>query len=400
MSNTNFNTISSLFPSGNSDNPYYSSTLYTGPPTCIIRNFSATGSTWQYGWGKNVGQPNDTNNNTGAGGNWGNSNSKTNYYDNDNSSSTEKFVVTFKKNTTTNIYTWIINSDDGKNKFNSLTDAQTTPTFNLNNSTLQLYNASGKPTTTTLDVNSNINDNITNPKITDFNFFQMNFKHKSSLYKITSLKISNIKINDQTITILNRSSYTGFSFYGTQVDITFAIPISQMTSDFKIEFNLNLPTKSFMDSNPDNNKLTFCFGIATPKYKTICLKEDTLIKLSDGSLKEINKIKQGDEILSNNEKDIVLKNVKIKKNQKIRMILFKKDSLDINVPNEDTYVTPGHMVKFYDIEKKAKDYVNDITIVYKYKYINNLHTLFLKNRNNYYFAHNMLCKSHSHFLIN
>jgi len=395
MNYTNFDTRENTFPSNTVLNPYYSSTLYNSPPSCRIRNFSNAGSTWMFGWGKNIGQVANTTNNTGSGGNWGQSNNGTNYLGNNSATITTSFDITLKKDLITNIYKWIVKSSNSNINFDSTSNALSEAVFPLNDDQLRLYNSSGFPTTTTLDVNNNSVDNILNPKITNLNFLRFLFRQRSINTGITTVTLSNFKINGNNITLNNQSTLTTTSLYGVPFEFDYYIPITIINDEFNIKFDMTVPQRNLFNTGFENNRIIFNFGIATPIYNIICVKDDTKILLSNKELKMIKDINKDDEIVTNKGNALVVDNLVCEINRKIKMVEFKKDSLDVGVPNEDTYITSGHIITFGNKRDKARKFINGDTIKFKKININNLHTLILDNNSSFYYGNNIMCKTHT-----
>jgi hypothetical protein len=252
------NTI--LFPTNSATNkPYYNTTLYSAPPTVLLRAFGGTGN-WQIGFGKSIGSGS-------AGVLWNSSPSSTNYYGNSTLPSRSRFNINFVKNTTTGVYSISVLSNvvtypnTLSVPFNSSSYPVTTA---LTDSTGKFYNAS---TGTTLDINTISVDNITNPAVSNINCLNISLSllpinSTTSVYAtIRALFINNslITFNDS-----NTNSITVNANNGANVNITYSVPLMPIGNSFNLKFDLLLPAASSFSTLPDSNRISINFGIATP----------------------------------------------------------------------------------------------------------------------------------------
>jgi hypothetical protein len=392
MSSNNFNIKSVIYPT--SGNPRYATNLYVAPPCVRLRNFSNS-RTHDIAWGKNV----DIGS---AGQNWGRTITDLAIYDNVNKAIGNVALKLTLFPNVNNIYRWRVQSNSLSGSVDTLYTANVmcNPINPLNISgNLALCNANALPTPTTLDKDSVPEDGNIQPTILRLNYLSLTTKIESKCVgSIAQVKINNFKYNGYPITFASLSELVVKNTPTvTYITSTLYLPINPPSGNTTISFNLRANNACDFSTNINNNLVDIRFGIATPIYSNICLEDKTLVKMSDGSEKEIGQIYASDRVmLADGGVDIVHKNIETQHNRKYRMVHFKKDCLGENIPYMDTFITSGHKIRLLDGNvKKARDLINGNTIKYKNKYIRSVNSLVLSSDDHFYIAHGMACKGHS-----
>jgi hypothetical protein len=398
MSGNNFDNRNTIYPT--SGNPRFANTLYLAPPGVRFRNF-ARQNTYDLVWGKNLDIAASGSNGLGSGGNWGRTTNGFRSYNNNGITGNAGVLMTLYPNVNDN-YQWRVKSNSPSGNVDTIlgTNRTSLPTFALNlGSNLALYNANAIPTSTTLDRDTVPEDGNVQPTILRLNYLFLRGNVQSSVVgTIANVTLANFRYNgfpttfvgNQTISFVNTSSVT----FNTR---SLYLPVATPSGNTNIGFNIRPNRGIDFSTSTVNNNVDFYFGIATPIYSNICLEDNTLVEMSDGTEKEIGQIYESESVkLDNGETDIVVKNLETRHKRKIKMVYFKKDSISTNIPYKDTFATSGHKIKLPNGNiYKARDLVNGGNIKYKNKYIECVNSLVLTNDDHFYLAHGMPCKSHT-----
>jgi hypothetical protein len=395
--NTDFKNKNDYYQTNPDINPYYVNNLYQAPPTIKFRNFRNAFSTYLLTWGKNLGQVANANNGLGAGGNWGQTVLSYNVYNNTTTANGNiSASINFYPNVN-NIYNWNIVTSSSVNVLAG-TNVSANATYAINNSSLQLFNANAFPTPTTLEINTVPEDNILNPKITDLNYCWIEYRVTSASTSTTCfIQTNNMTYNNTPITVLGNSVFT----YNNIVPLTsrqnfYYLPINQITGNVNINFNLVTSNQLSYATTFEGNRIQLGFGIATPLFNMICLESDTEVLMYDNTIKKIEDIVNGDKVAtSDGSTSYVQFNLdRVLNMKKVKMVVFKKDSLGINIPYKDTYTTTGHYIYHNGVDTKASKMVNGTSICFIYKRISKTNTLVLKDTSKYYISNGLYSKSH------
>ena len=177
--------------------------------------------------------------------------------------------------------------------------------------------------------------------------------------------------DDREITfLLNSLQYTGTI---KDNSVTFPIPNEHLQIlEFKRNYNGTIAvTNEAENSLATSNSLSpdFILRYIPPDNGIICFLADTPIETDQG-IYPINELNSDYSI--NNQKIIAITEVKNTDNY---MILFKKNSLGKNIPNQDTYISKLHGIYIRDKLIKAENLVNNNDIypfVTGYKLIYNV----------------------------
>jgi hypothetical protein len=86
--------------------------------------------------------------------------------------------------------------------------------------------------------------------------------------------------------------------------------------------------------------------------------------------------------------------IKIVKNKNKIIVTFKKKCIAFDIPNEDIQIASGHKVNINNKINKAIHFVNNSNIISSRKKCD-LYTIVLTNENDFYYANNLLVKSHN-----
>jgi hypothetical protein len=158
----------------------------------------------------------------------------------------------------------------------------------------------------------------------------------------------------------------------------------------EILFQLNGPLfYGTLNNTITNTNVTF-----TNSYVPACICEDVLITLLDNKTKKIQLLDKDDIIKTENGESKIVQLIKLTSHKKFRIVQFKKDCISNNIPNNDVHVSTGHKVKINNVIKKAVKFVDKINIK-KFKKKCDLYCLVLKNPDDFFYANDMLIKSHN-----
>lgn len=137
----------------------------------------------------------------------------------------------------------------------------------------------------------------------------------------------------------------------------------------------------------------------------ICVAKDTMVLMSNGKEKPIQKIKRGDYVASNlqctmRKKVARLIKSETKANTRVSIIKMAKDAIGPNQPNSDLIMTSGHPILYNGNKHRAKYFKNFKGVKYYSKNKTKAEHVLPPENDNTYCLYNIQFETDGYFIVN